>query len=282
MRGKLPPLNALRSFEAVARNLSFTKAAAELFVTEPAVSRAIKSLEEHFGITLFRRRPQGLELTAEGKLLMPAVSTGLDEMAGAASYLYGKRPRPSLTILAAPYLALRWLVPRMREFTAAHPEMDITLVSSVDTDEILSTSFDVALWWDAGDWSGYHREVITKRHFVPMCSQALIDEHPGITQSPPQLNEVPLLHERDYQYWQDWLSLAGWEQDTPQRSIVFSNYETLLGATLEGVGLGLILEQTDMDTPFEHAFARPLWPGYQGRNQLQHVLRRCNDCQPER
>ena len=116
MRRRVPPLNALRTFEAVARNGSFTRAAEELFVTEPAVSRAVKVLEDHFQTQLFERQPRGLALTAEAKVLLPTVQASLDAIADVSRELYRASERPSLRLLVTPHVCAHWLGKRRSRY----------------------------------------------------------------------------------------------------------------------------------------------------------------------
>ena len=120
MRRRVPPLNALRTFEAVARNGSFTRAAEELFVTEPAVSRTVKVLEDHFQTQLFDRQPKGLALTAEAKVLLPTVQASLGAIADVSRELYRASERPSLRLLVTPHVSAHWLMPRLGRFLRAH------------------------------------------------------------------------------------------------------------------------------------------------------------------
>jgi LysR family glycine cleavage system transcriptional activator len=120
MNRKLPPLNAIRTFEAVGRHGSISGAAKELLVTEPAVSRALKNLEEHFGLALFHRTSSGLKLTEHGKLLLPDVSTALDRIAIASSLVYEQR-RYSVSLLATPFIAAHWISKHVKDFLGLEP-----------------------------------------------------------------------------------------------------------------------------------------------------------------
>jgi len=126
---RFPPLNALRAFEAVARHLSFKKAAVELHVTAGAVSAQVKILEEHLGVPLFRRLTRALELTGEGQTLLPKVSEGLETLRTAVERLRIREARATLTVVAPPNFAARWLVPRLQGFTSQHPELELHVAS---------------------------------------------------------------------------------------------------------------------------------------------------------
>ena len=126
---RLPPLNALRSFEAAARHLSFKNAARELHVTPRAVSHQVKLLEESLGIPLFRRLTRALELTPEGQALLPKLQEGLRSLAEAVERVRSRSDARTLTVMAPPHFAVRWLVPRLARFTESHPDLDLTVAS---------------------------------------------------------------------------------------------------------------------------------------------------------
>ena len=241
IRRKLPPLNAIRTFEAVARNLSFRKAAEELFVTEPAVSRAIKILEEHFQARLFERLPKGLELTLEGKVLLGPVGDALDKIDVASGELYRSRLRKQLTLLITPYISTHWLVPKLSGFLDGHRDLDIEIINGVDSDFFAGTDFDVAIWWGDATLDGYELTPVFKRNLVPVCAPALLGR-----ESPKDpaafVDRSTLLHEFDYQYWQQWLEKSGAANVSAARGIIFSNYNSMVQATMHGLGVALLLQ----------------------------------------
>src|SRR5690348_15698496 len=126
---RLPPLNALRAFEAAARLLSFKKAAKELHVTPGAVSHQIKLLEDHLGVALFRRLTRALELTAEAQAMLPKVREGLESLAAAVERARARQESFALTVVTPPNCAARWLVPRLAGFTQSHPKLELHVAS---------------------------------------------------------------------------------------------------------------------------------------------------------
>src|SRR6185436_1968214 len=126
---RLPPLHALRAFEAAARHLSFKHAAAELHVTAGAVSHQVKRLESRLGVALFRRLTRALELTTEGQLLLPKLSEGLGSIEAAVNAVRRREEACALNVLAPPNFAARWLIPRLNGFTSAHPDLELHLAS---------------------------------------------------------------------------------------------------------------------------------------------------------
>ncbi|HEX7607224.1 MAG TPA: LysR family transcriptional regulator, partial [Usitatibacter sp.] len=127
--GRLPPLNALRAFEAAARHLSFKKAAQELHVTAGAIGHQVKLLEDHLGVALFRRLTRALELTTDAQAMLPKVREGLDALQAAVERVRDRGEMISLTVVAPPGFAARWLVPRLSRFTTAHPEVELHVAS---------------------------------------------------------------------------------------------------------------------------------------------------------
>src|SRR5919112_249119 len=123
--GRLPPLNALRAFEAAARHLSFKNAARGLHVTAGAVSHQVKLLEDHLGMPLFRRLTRALELTPEANAMLPRVREGLDKLVSAVDLVRAREQSQTLTVMAPPNFAARWLIPRLTRFTDRHPHIEL-------------------------------------------------------------------------------------------------------------------------------------------------------------
>lgn len=175
----LPPLNALHTFEAAARHLSFQRAAEELDITPTAVSHQIKVLEEHLGTSLFRRRPRPLALTEAGQLLYPAVSKSLDEIAIAIAELTQVSESTTLTVSVTMVFATKWLVPRLAEFQQSHPEIDLRLQTSNDVVDLHRQTVDVAIRYGSGNYPGLTVRKLMSDVFIPVCSPNLLNEkHP--------------------------------------------------------------------------------------------------------
>jgi len=240
MRRKLPPLNAVRTFEAVARNNSFRRAADELFVTEPAVSRSIKVLEDHFQTKLFERFPKGPELTVEGKALLSSVTRALDDIAIGSDQLYRASKRHSLSLFVTPHISARWLVPKLDGFLNQMPEVDLDIRHSAHIDDIDSRQFDAAIWWSKSNPEHYHNEPLFSLRFVPACSPKLLRQMGGKA-AVGILEHATLLHEYDYDNWNDWLRIHNLSLRPGKRGIVFDSYESMLFATISGLGISLLL-----------------------------------------
>lgn len=240
MRRRVPPLNALRTFEAVARNGSFTRAAEELFVTEPAVSRAVKVLEDHFQTQLFERQPRGLALTAEAKVLLPTVQASLDAIADVSRELYRASERPSLRLLVTPHVCAHWLMPRLGGFLRAHPDLDLHITSSVEMEDVMVSPFDAAIWWGSGDWERYECRPLFRRVRVPACAPSLAGAASPV-EFARHFDAMTLLHEFDYQDWNEWLEASPIARKKAVRGIVFSSYDSVIEAAVNGLGVALPL-----------------------------------------
>ena len=206
---RLPPLNALRFFEAAARHLSFTRAAQELQVTQAAVSQQIKTLETYLGVALFRRQPRRLLLSDEGQILLPEVQEAFLRLAQVSERLSGLRESGTLVVLVRPYFAARWLSPRLSRFWERHPNIDLRLHHSNDPAELSAGEFDVAVRWGRGDWPESN-ELLLPVEVTPVCSPQLT-VGPNALRTPRDLPRHMLLHdsEDDLELWARWLALAG-------------------------------------------------------------------------
>lgn len=238
MRRKLPPFNGLRAFDAVARCGTIAGAARELLLTESAVSRAVKNLEDHFGLALFDRHASGLLLTEHGKVLVPEVTAALDKLAAASSLIYEQR-RYSVSVLATPFMASRWIAPLIAEFTEAHPDVSIRIHSSFRYEELQRADFDVAIWNGPGIRSGYARRHLFDLERIPICQTSIAGQlfRAGEAKA---LEEAPLIHEYDYADWMAWFETAGLEASRAARGLVTDNFEAGVRATTHGAGVALL------------------------------------------
>lgn len=238
MARRLPPLNALRAFEAGARHLSFTRASDELHVTQAAVSHQVKALEEYLGVALFRRLTRRLVLTEAGRALLPVVGDAFDRIADTAERLQGDDEERGLTVSLTPSFGARWLGQRLGRFWARHPDIDLKLHHSSRLADFRRDEVDMAVRWGCGDWSGLEAEFLMRAGFTPVCSPALL-EGPHPLQQPADLAHHTLLHEEDYEDWAQWLLVAKVEGVDARRGPVIDDPSTLDRATLEGQGVAL-------------------------------------------
>ncbi len=175
----LPSLNALHTFEVAARHLNFQQAAEELDVTPTAVSHQIKVLEDHLGVSLFRRRPRPLVLTEAGQLLYPAVSRSLDAIEAELTRLTQVSESTTLTVSVVTEFAAKWLVPRLSEFQRTHPKIDLRLQTSNDVVDLHKQTVDLAIRYGKGNYPGLVVCKLMSDVFMPVCSPRLWDsQHP--------------------------------------------------------------------------------------------------------
>ena len=241
MARRLPPLNALRAFEAGARHLSFTKAAEELYVTQAAVSHQIKLLEQDLGVALFRRMTRKLALTAEGRTLQGVAGAALDAIAEAAEALRAGAAGGTLTLSLTPSFGAQWLSQRIGRFWTAHPEIDLRLQHSIHLVDFARDDVDAAVRWGNGVWPGVEAVYLMRAGIVPVCSPALCEGPPALN-VPDDLRHHTLLHERDYVEWAQWLAVAGARQVEARRGPIIDNSTVLLQAAIDGQGVALSSE----------------------------------------
>ena len=256
MSYRLPPLNALKAFEAAARHLSVKKAAVELNVTPAAVSHQIRTLEEYLNVQLFHRFNRALELTDAAKACLPKLREGFDCLVQAVDRLRTHTSGGMLTVSAAPSFAARWLMPRLHRFIAAHPEIDVRISArmrrkSVDgkvdvaeraTVETWLDDSDVAILYGHGHYPGLDVHKLLPLTVTPICSpQLLSGAHP--LRTPDDLHHYMLLHDDTGEmydgvsFWEVWLSAAGVQGIDPRRGARFSHAVLAFEAAMDAVGV---------------------------------------------
>jgi LysR family glycine cleavage system transcriptional activator len=241
MTPRLPPLNALRAFEAAARHLSFTRAAEELHVTQAAISHQIKALEDHLGMPLFRRLNRALLLTDEGQTLYPAVRDAFHALAEATARLRASEHAGTLTVSTLPSFAVKWLVPRISRFQDRYADIDLRISANERMVDFARDGIDIAIRFGSGAWSGVRCERLADETVTPFCSPALLRYLKG----PRDLAHVTLLHEEmlplpNFPTWATWLAAAGLEPFVDAtRGIRFSHTHMMLQATIDGRGVAL-------------------------------------------
>lgn len=241
-RDRLPPLTAVRYFEAAARHLSFTKAAEELNVTHSAISHQVKALEEWLGVPLFRRMSRALALTPAGQLYLPPVRDSLDRLAAATRAVRSRDGSGALTVSMMPSFAAKWLVPRLRSFREAWPDIDVRISA---TEKLVDFNRDVDV--DCGiryargpAWPGTDAELLIEEDFSPVCSPKLL-EGPIPLAKPQDLAQHTLLQDYDWRVdlWERWLSAAGVTLTTQPRMLSFNSSNLMLQAAIDGLGVAL-------------------------------------------
>lgn len=251
MEPTLPPLDSLRTFEAAARHLSFTRAAEELHVTQSAVSHRIKALEGHLGVPLFRRLNRTLLLTDAGQAYQSAVRRALDDLTRATRALVDLETSGVLTISVLPSFAAKWLVPRMESFQARHPDIALRIAASEALADFTRDGVDVAIRLGLGSWPGLAIDPLREEWVTPVCAPALTEGEGGV-RTPSDLQRHTLLHddhtlarehmglaEASYAGWRDWLEAAGVEDIDASRGPRFSHTYMALQAAIDGRGVAL-------------------------------------------
>src|SRR5262245_46137882 len=196
-RFNLPPLDLIQGFEAAARTLSFTKAAEELFITQSAVSRQIRGLEDHLGVALFERRPRSLLLTERGRILHRAATEFLERLQETIERLRADSGTPHLTVTTTGGFASLWLIPRLRTFTGLHPDVDVRISASYKTVNLERNLVDVAVRYCKAEEAPEGAVRLFGEELFPVCSPALQRENAHPLMGLPDLKHHSLLHMDD-------------------------------------------------------------------------------------
>jgi len=253
-RRRLPPLNALRAFEAAARHLNFSRAADELSVTPGAVSQQIQNLEDYVGAALFKRTPKGLLLTDAAQTALPALREAFDRLAEAASLLTAAVDGRRLTLTAAPSFAAKWLVPRLGRFEAAHPQVDVWLSADMDLVDFAAGEVDLAIRYGAGRYPGLEALRLMQETVIAVASPTLIEANP--LNDPADLAHHILLHDGSPDAddscpdWSMWLAARGVKGVDGNRGPRFNQSSLVIEAAVGGRGVALAkrtLAQADLE-----------------------------------
>ena len=233
----LPSLNGLKVFEAAARHLSFTRAAEELNVTQGAVSRQIKLLENQLDVILFHRHHRRLALTEQGRLLVRPLARAFDIMADAVVRL--KHQQQDLNLKVHPTFAIRWLIPQLHKFQALHPDIQVRFTTSSVNVDFSKENFDAGITHLGEEAPGVSRQVILKEQLIPVCSPQLLNRHPPLA-SPEDLKHHVLLHNSpDFKEWAAWADQNGLPDLSLERGQVFEVDDAALQAATAGLGVAL-------------------------------------------
>ena len=241
-RFNLPPLDLIQGFEAAARNLSFTKAAEELFITQSAVSRQIRALEDHLNVALFERRHRALVLTEPGRILERAATELLERLQEVADRLRTTGAAPHLTVTTTSGFASLWLIPRLRGFTALQPEVDVRISATYKTINLERSLVDVAVRYCAPEEAPEGATRLFGEELFPVCSPTLLDGSPRPLRRLKDLEHHVLLHMDGafgFLDWGTWLAAQGCFDLRPAASLRFDGYEQMIGAALSGQGVGM-------------------------------------------
>lgn len=240
MPARLPPLTALRAFDAAARHMSFAKAAEELNVTPAALSFQIKSLEAHLGRPLFRRLNRAVELTEAGRALAPGAADGFQALAAAWRAVIRMQDDTGLTVTAGPAFTARWLAPRLFHFAQAHPEIELRFSASLRMMDFDRDEVDVAIRFGYGPDPGLYSLKLADEWLTPVMVPELAARYP----TPEDLLHAPLLVDESLKFfnppcdWPAWFRAVGITQ-TPPVGPRFSQGDHVVDAALTGIGVAL-------------------------------------------
>lgn len=284
MPARLPPLTALRAFEAAARHLSFKRAAEELAVTPTAISHQIRGLEEVLGVALFRRLPRALELTAAGEAMRPKIAEGLDCFVAAVERVreVGRHAAGRVDVVAPPSFASRWLVPRLHRFYAAWPGVELHLASALGAidgaseregggQEMRGRRQQLWIRFGAGRYPGFRSELLLRPVYTPVCSPRLLQAKLPLRQ-PADLRYHHLIHDdtigegHQRATWADWLAAAGVPDADRIPGLHFADPGLAIAAAADGLGVALVpkpmvtaeLADGRLSAPFEQGLVARL------------------------
>jgi DNA-binding transcriptional LysR family regulator len=242
-RNALPALDLLVGFEAAARHLSFTRAGEELFLTQSAVSRQIKELEEQLGVPLFQRRHRALALTPEGQQFYAAAAQVLVTMRAATDRLRSRTGRRAIALTTTHSFAALWLIPRLAGFTRAHPEADVRITADTRVQDLERDGLDIAIRHGPPSLAGPNAIRLFGERVFPVCSPKLLARKQ--LKKPEDLKNHVLLQYDDpdgrhpWLHWKTWLEVAGIADLRAAGTLSFSGYEQIIPAAVAGHGVAL-------------------------------------------
>ncbi|MEO1820460.1 LysR substrate-binding domain-containing protein [Pseudomonas sp.] len=262
---KLPPLSALRAFEAAARHESAKRAAEELSVTATAISHQIRSLEESLGVALFVRKPRKLELTASGRELKEVLEGAFDSISASVERLRSAPQRHAVTLTTTPVIASRWLLSWVCMLRETHPTIDLRIHASHDTVALDGVTADIAIRYGDGRWPGMVAEKLLDNTFIPACSPLLglsdindLPNHPLIHFHSPSAGTGPV----DWAGWQKLAKVPGLDVSA---GLVFSDETHAVSAAVGAQGVALMSRELIEDELAAGRLVQPFGPEIKGK-----------------
>ena len=238
MLRRLPPLNALKAFEAAARHESFTRAAEELCVTQGAVSHQVKALEAELGLKLFTRERQRLVITEQGREYLAVLRDAFDRIALGTERLRQRQSSGVLTVSTSPDFAAKWLVNRLGRFSERHPTIDLRVSAAMHHVDFAREDVDVAVRHGEGNWPGLHTVRLSPEQLFAVCSPKLLSGSRAIRE-PADILKHPLLHMDDRKDWARWLEAAGLADADALHGPVLNRASMIIDAAVDGQGIAL-------------------------------------------
>ncbi|SIT82326.1 LysR substrate-binding domain-containing protein [Pontibaca methylaminivorans] len=241
-RPSLPPLDYLLAFEAAAEEESFARASERLHLSETAISRKVRLLEQHHGTALFLRGSRSVRLTPQGQRFLADIKPALRRLREASRRIASEgRPRP-VTLAATNSVAVLWLMPRLQAFRRINPQIRILLVASDNDEECLSDSVDLAILRGSGEWPGFASRQLFGETVFPVCSPVYLAAHPeaecveGLARQ--DLIGVTSAHS-EWMTWSTWLQAVGAPGADPAHAAAFNTYPLAIQAAVDGLGVAL-------------------------------------------
>jgi len=239
---KLPPLNAIRAFEATARLGNVQKASEELFVTHGAVSRQIKQLESWLGVTLFDRSKRSVKLNPEGKIYLRSASASLDLLHEASQNIKHIKSKNTLGIGTTHSLANKWLMDKLPDFYKSHPGLEVWLLLDQKLADFENSDVDISIRMGKGPWPGLNCIPFMQDRLLPVCSPKLLESGDGISRI-EDLKHYTLLHDQDpYCQWQLWLETNGFQLANASKGPRYTSGDILINSAIDGQGVALVSE----------------------------------------
>ncbi|MEZ2129419.1 MULTISPECIES: transcriptional regulator GcvA [unclassified Sinorhizobium] len=236
MARKLPPLTALPAFDAAARHLSFTNAAAELNLTHGAISRAVRNIEERLGIQLFERGTRSVRLTPAGAAYAAEIAAALDQISAATIVATAPRSAGVLNVSTSDGFAGRWLVPRLHRFHRANRDIDVRVSTSGGLADFVRDGIDIAIRYGSGQYKGVVSEFLSEEEVFPVCSPELLQGEHSLRE-PSDLKHHTLIHDNFRIDWAMWLQRAGLDEISPRSGVKFDSATYAVEAAVHGEGV---------------------------------------------
>ncbi len=247
MNRRLPPLNALRAFEAAARHASMSAAADELSVTPAAVSHQVKALEDYFGVSLFHRAVRTITLSAAGATLLPYLSDGFDRLTEGCQKLAQHENSGPLMLSSAPAFAAKWLMRNINDFNERHPEVPIRIDGSLAVTDFARDEIDAVVRFGQGPYRGLHADALAHEDVVPVCAPSLLNGSKPL-RKPSDLAQHMLIHVDWFAApgvqpdWAMWLKTAGLDDIDATKGPMLTTDSLAVEAAISGVGVALLSE----------------------------------------
>lgn len=267
----LPPLNALRAFEAAGRTRSVSRAADELFVTHGAISKQLKLLEQHLGIELVDGVRGGLSLTSEGQALLDQLSKAFGNLSLAVRNVRRGEIIGRVKVICMPAFATHWLIPKLSRFVIRYADVTLTVAPPTDDDPFRDPNVDVAIMFGRPRWPHLNVRLLKQMELFPVCSPVLLSGENKIRRSSDLLRHV-LLDDPENTHWIEWFALIGNASAKNARRLCFTDFNHNLAAARAGLGIALGDNVTSAEDLANGILVRPLKEALRPQNNAYYIL----------